>query len=191
MNDFKLLRSLVSRLSPPERLKLLNDIAETSTDTKLNLYKYIMGDQPLVLLDLDGTLADFVWPGLDLYDPYEIGLPLPGALTFCWELIKVAKVAVTTTRLNFWPLTDHETSARRLQETILKWLKIHSFPSEMAVLLDALPPHVVYIGDSTLRPEFGPLGLSRVCSMIQSWNKAVAQDPKLKSQSNLTYGELK
>ena len=116
--------------------------------------------QPLILLDFDNTIADFFWPGVDHYDPYSLGPPLPGARELVVGLVELGTVRIHTQRMTFESLRNKFPARERLRHTIQTWLKANDFPV-LDVLLYPHPFCVVYIGDETFNPEnyLNPQGL--------------------------------
>jgi len=111
-------------------------------------YLRAKGIQPLILVDLDSTIAEFRWPGIDDYDPFVIGLPITGAREMMKELCRIAIVKVTTSRFSFVKSSERTL----LRDRILLWLDEYNFPADVKVQMDGMPFHIVYIGDETINP---------------------------------------
>ncbi|QDP56825.1 MAG: hypothetical protein Unbinned400contig1000_44 [Prokaryotic dsDNA virus sp.] len=112
--------------------------------------------QPLILVDLDNTLMKFTWPGIERYDSFVLGEPLPGSQELCRKLVQLGTVEVTTSRMVLTEFTSTRPVTGNpqldLSRHIKKWLVNNDFPLNMEVSLHRKPFCVAYIGDETFHP---------------------------------------
>ena len=170
-SDFlRIAQSLRPVSRPPARASEFRN--ESHTEAYVRLAE--LSAQPMILLDLDGTLAEFVWPGVSAYDPYRIGPPRIGARELTHELAKLGTLAVLTQRMTFWSLDSKvcpTTSVNALADTIRAWLTRHGFPPMRVLPSHYVPPfHVAHVGDSLVDIN-APDVLARVRTLCESFKR--------------------
>ena len=102
----------------------------------LHLNQVLDLERPLVLIDLDSTLASFSWNGVQNYRPDEVGDPIVGMPEMCRQLVDLGFVLeLFTARFNivsWWlPLEDRTIGTHEIRSAIRHWLNMNGFPKEI------------------------------------------------------------
>jgi hypothetical protein len=110
---------------------------------------------PIVHIDLDGTLAPFVWPGLANYDPYDIPEPFHDSVEFCQKLSEFCTLRVVSQRHVYWRLSPLPVESKPLspsawEDCCNSWLRSYDFPKTMKSASMPPIPGLLLVSDNCL-----------------------------------------